>query len=145
MMQVAPGTIRSAASTFSAIRLGHARRTAGGRHSVSFLPAVRNKAAKRMRQSVRRWRLHRRHDLGLQDIADWVRPILSGWVRYYVGSIPLSFASNSARLMPSSCAGRFASTNGSEATRKRCGMVAFAQAAQPQPVRSLERSEPAVG
>jgi RNA-directed DNA polymerase len=54
-----------------------------GKRFVSFLPAVSNKAAKRMRQSVRRWRLHRRNDLSLQDIADWVRPILSGWVRYY--------------------------------------------------------------
>jgi len=26
---------------------------------------------------------HRRNDLELQDIADWVRPILSRWVRYY--------------------------------------------------------------
>jgi len=46
--------------------------------------AVSNKAAKRMRQSVRRWRLHRHNDLALQDIADWVRPILSGWVRYFL-------------------------------------------------------------
>jgi len=36
-----------------------------------------------MRLSVRRWRLHRRNDLELQDVADWVRPVLSGWVRYY--------------------------------------------------------------
>jgi len=36
-----------------------------------------------MRQSVRRWRLHRRNDLELQDIANWVRPVLNGWVRYY--------------------------------------------------------------
>jgi RNA-directed DNA polymerase len=55
----------------------------GGKRFVSFLPAVSNRAAKRMRQSVRRWGLHRRNDLELQDIADWVRPILSGWVRYY--------------------------------------------------------------
>ena len=54
-----------------------------GRRFVSFLPAVSNKAAKRMRLSVRRWRLHRRNDLELQDVADWVRPVLSGWVRYY--------------------------------------------------------------
>jgi RNA-directed DNA polymerase len=54
-----------------------------GRRFVSFLPAVSNKAAKRMRLSVRRWRLHRRNDLELEEIAAWVRPILSGWVRYY--------------------------------------------------------------
>jgi RNA-directed DNA polymerase len=36
-----------------------------------------------MRLSVRRWRLHRRSDLELEDIAKWVRPVLTGWVRYY--------------------------------------------------------------
>ena len=36
-----------------------------------------------MRQRVRRWRLHQRNDLKLEDIATWVRPVLSGWVRYY--------------------------------------------------------------
>jgi RNA-directed DNA polymerase len=50
---------------------------------LSFIPAVSDKAAKRMRQEVRRWRLHRRSDLELEDIAGWVRPVLAGWVRYY--------------------------------------------------------------
>jgi RNA-directed DNA polymerase len=54
-----------------------------GKRFVSFLPAVSNTAAKRMRRSVRRWRLHRHNDLELQDIADRVRPVLTGWVRYY--------------------------------------------------------------
>jgi RNA-directed DNA polymerase len=55
----------------------------GRRRFISFIPAVSNKAAKRMRQEVRRWGLHLRSDLGLEDIAKWVRPTLSGWVRYY--------------------------------------------------------------
>src|SRR5262249_4954085 len=38
---------------------------------------------KRMRQRVRRWRLHQRSDLALEDVATWVRPVLTGWVRYY--------------------------------------------------------------
>jgi RNA-directed DNA polymerase len=54
-----------------------------GRRFVGFLPAVSTKAGKRMRQSVRRWRLHRRNDLALEEIAKWVRPVLTGWVRYY--------------------------------------------------------------
>jgi RNA-directed DNA polymerase len=61
-------------------------RTAIGRHEkrfLSFIPAVSDKAGKRMRQEVRKWRLHRRSDLELEDIAKWVRPILAGWVRYY--------------------------------------------------------------
>ena len=50
---------------------------------VSFSPAVSDKAAKRMRRQIRRWRIHRRNDLSLQEIARWAQPILSGWVRYY--------------------------------------------------------------
>jgi RNA-directed DNA polymerase len=55
----------------------------GRKRFVSFIPAVSDKAAKRMQQEVRRWRLHLRSDLELEDIAEWVRPILAGWVRYY--------------------------------------------------------------
>jgi RNA-directed DNA polymerase len=61
-------------------------RVAIGRHRkcfVSFIPAVSNKAAKRMRLEVRRWRMHLRSDLELEEIAKWARPILTGWVRYY--------------------------------------------------------------
>src|ERR1700686_5868790 len=32
---------------------------------------------------VWRLRFHRHNDLELQDIADRVRPVLTGWVRYY--------------------------------------------------------------
>jgi RNA-directed DNA polymerase len=55
----------------------------GRKRFVSFIPAVSDKAAKRMRQEVRKWRLHLRSDLELKEIADWVRPTLAGWVRYY--------------------------------------------------------------
>jgi RNA-directed DNA polymerase len=58
-------------------------RNRDGRRFVGFLPAVNKQAAKRMRQRVRRWRLHLRSDLKLEAIAAWVRPVLSGWVRYY--------------------------------------------------------------
>ena len=50
---------------------------------VSFIPAVSDKAAKRMRLEVRRWRMHLRSDLELEEIAKWARPTLAGWVRYY--------------------------------------------------------------
>jgi group II intron reverse transcriptase/maturase len=54
-----------------------------GKRFVGFIPAVSKQAGKRMRQSVRRWRLHCRNDLALEEIAKWVRPVLTGWVRYY--------------------------------------------------------------
>ena len=54
-----------------------------GKRFTAFLPAVSKKAAKKMRCRIRRWRLHRRNDLELADIAKLVRPVLTGWVRYY--------------------------------------------------------------
>jgi RNA-directed DNA polymerase len=54
-----------------------------GKLFVSFSPAVSDKAAKAMRQEMRRWRLHHRNDLGLEDLARWTRPMVMGWVRYY--------------------------------------------------------------
>lgn len=54
-----------------------------GKLFVSFSPAVSNKAAKAMRNRIRRWKLHRRNDLALSDLARWVQPVVRGWVRYY--------------------------------------------------------------
>ena len=54
------------------------------------------------------------------------------------GSTPRSFARNSARSMLSSCDGCLVNTNGSGDTRWRLGLAAFAQAAQPEPVRPLD-------
>lgn len=54
-----------------------------GKLFVSFAPAISDKAAKAIRQSMRRWKLHHRNDLALADIARWTRPFLLGWIRYY--------------------------------------------------------------
>ena len=54
-----------------------------GRLFVSFAPAVSDKAAKTMRHVIRRWKLHMRTDLALDDLAQWTRPVLVGWVHYY--------------------------------------------------------------
>ena len=54
-----------------------------GRLFVSFSPAVSDKAAKAMRDTVRRWQLHHRGDLALEKIAHWTRPMLLGWIQYY--------------------------------------------------------------
>jgi RNA-directed DNA polymerase len=59
-----------------------------GKLFVSFAPAVSDKAAKAMRQRMRGWRLHHRVDLGLDDISQWVRPVVQGWVRYYARFYP---------------------------------------------------------
>jgi RNA-directed DNA polymerase len=44
---------------------------------------VSNKAAKAMRQELRRKWLWRRSELELNDLADCTRPILQGWIQYY--------------------------------------------------------------
>ena len=54
-----------------------------GKLFVSFAPAVSDRAARAMRQTMRRWKLHHRNDLVLGEIAQWTRPVLLGWVRYY--------------------------------------------------------------
>jgi group II intron reverse transcriptase/maturase len=54
-----------------------------GKLFTSFAPAVSAAAAKAMRERVRRWKLHLRNDLALGDLAQWTRPMLLGWVRYY--------------------------------------------------------------
>jgi group II intron reverse transcriptase/maturase len=54
-----------------------------GKLFASFSPAISDKAAKAMRETVRRWKLHHRSDLALEKIARWTRPMLLGWVQYY--------------------------------------------------------------
>jgi len=36
-----------------------------------------------MRKTMRRWRLHHRADLGLDDLVRWARSVIQGWVLYY--------------------------------------------------------------
>lgn len=59
-----------------------------GRLFVSFAPAVSSKAAKAMRQRVRGWRVHRRTDLALDELAQWIQPVVRGWVQYYARFYP---------------------------------------------------------
>jgi hypothetical protein len=59
-----------------------------GKLFVSFAPAVSNKAAKAMRTTIRRWRLHRRSDLDLGEIAQKIRPVVRGWIQYYARFYP---------------------------------------------------------
>jgi RNA-directed DNA polymerase len=54
-----------------------------GKAFTSFLPAVSPEALKAMGQQVRKWRIHRRTRLELIEFADWINPIVSGWMTYY--------------------------------------------------------------
>jgi RNA-directed DNA polymerase len=50
---------------------------------LGFNPAVSRDALKAMRVKIRKSRLRHRTDLSLKNIADWLNPIMTGWLAYY--------------------------------------------------------------
>ena len=58
-------------------------RSKAGRKFVGFLPAVGGDERKRIGREIRRWRLHRRSDKTLTDLADAINVIVQGWINYY--------------------------------------------------------------
>ena len=50
---------------------------------VAFSPGVSRVAVKAMQRQVRRWRLHRRTDRTLVELARAINPIVRGWINYY--------------------------------------------------------------
>ena len=54
-----------------------------GKYFISFLPAVSDKAAKKIREEMKGWKLHLRSDKTLNDLARMFNPIIRGWVQYY--------------------------------------------------------------
>ena len=50
---------------------------------LSFTPAVSKTAQKAMRRKIRKMRIRSRSDLELTQIANWLNPVLSGWLAYY--------------------------------------------------------------
>jgi RNA-directed DNA polymerase len=54
-----------------------------GNFFVGFVPAVSDGAVKAMRCVIRRWRLHRRSNKNLADLAVLINPIVRGWINYY--------------------------------------------------------------
>jgi RNA-directed DNA polymerase len=54
-----------------------------GKRFVGFTPAVSAEAGTRIRQQIRRWRLHRRTEKTLTDLARMFNTVIVGWVNYY--------------------------------------------------------------
>lgn len=54
-----------------------------GQIFISFIPAISDKAAKTIRQTIRGWRIHLRSGQNLEDIAMYINPIVRGWLNYY--------------------------------------------------------------
>ena len=50
---------------------------------VGFNPGISVKSATAIRQTMRGWKLQRRSDLQLEDLARQVNPALRGWINYY--------------------------------------------------------------
>lgn len=54
-----------------------------GEFFVGFLPAVSNRSAKAMRQTIRKLELNRRIHCDLEYLARVINPIVRGWINYY--------------------------------------------------------------
>lgn len=59
-------------------------RNRDGRYFVSFAPAISRRAAKEIRATMRgNWRIRRRTDKNLIDLARMFNPEIRGWIQYY--------------------------------------------------------------
>ncbi len=58
-------------------------RTRDGKLFVSFSPAVSAQALAKMSRQLRRWRLHLWSTRSLDELADWLNPVVRGWMNYY--------------------------------------------------------------
>ena len=65
-----------------AFRPREARGKNGGSFTT-FLPAVSPDALKARGVRLRAMRIHWRTDLSLDNLADWLNPIIAGWMHYY--------------------------------------------------------------
>lgn len=55
-----------------------------GKMFISFLPGVSRKAAKTIRQRIHGWKLGATcNNRSLEDLADWINPVVRGWLYYY--------------------------------------------------------------
>ena len=54
-----------------------------GKHFTAFSPAISPEALKAKSDRLRELRIHRRTDLSLDDLAEWLNPIIAGWMNYY--------------------------------------------------------------
>jgi RNA-directed DNA polymerase len=54
-----------------------------GAHFTSFSPAISPEALKAKNDRLRELRIHRQTNLSLDDLAEWLNPIIAGWMHYY--------------------------------------------------------------
>ncbi|KLT22418.1 putative reverse transcriptase [Wolbachia endosymbiont of Armadillidium vulgare str. wVulC] len=54
-----------------------------GKYFVGFLPAISNKAKKKITQTIRSWKIYQFTGKKLEEISKEVNPIVRGWCQYY--------------------------------------------------------------
>ena len=54
-----------------------------GARFTLFQPAMSPMALKAKSQELRGWRIHRRTAMDLSELAEWLNPIVRGWMNYY--------------------------------------------------------------
>lgn len=54
-----------------------------GEYFVSYLPAISQKASKRISETMRSWWKTSRTDKTLEELAGLINPVLQGWINYY--------------------------------------------------------------
>ena len=54
-----------------------------GKYFINFSPAVSNKSAQAMRDTIRSWNLPKRSDKAIDDLSHMFNPSIRGWLRYY--------------------------------------------------------------
>ena len=60
-----------------------ARNSKDGSYFTSFLPGMSTEALKAKSAELRMMRIHRHTNLSLDDLAQWLNPIVAGWMNYY--------------------------------------------------------------
>lgn len=73
-------------TSFAFLGFGFRARKSVDKHGVtftSFLPAMSPEALKAKSAELRGMRIHRRTTLSLNDLAEWLNPIVAGWMQYY--------------------------------------------------------------
>jgi RNA-directed DNA polymerase len=65
---------------------------------TAFLPAISKDALKKLSRTVRGWRIHRRTEASLAELARMINPVIRGWMRYYGVFYPSALSALLARI-----------------------------------------------
>ena len=64
-------------------RIRESRNSKDGSLFMNFTPGISNKAAKKIRDKIRKWKIAKRTDMSLEDFAQIMNSVIRGWINYY--------------------------------------------------------------